>query len=1428
MKKPARFILTGSVLLLAAHAASAQIWDGGSAVNSNIGTAANWSPDAVPANNGTAAMNFGGNARLTPTFEVPWSVSGITINNTAGAFVFGGSQLQFGLGNITNNDAQTQTFNNSVLAAASNSINALSGGLTFAGGLGIGGFGVVVNGTNTVTLASLAGSGSLTKTAAGQLIIQSSGNQIAADLILNNGTTTLSPTLGVQTFTGTSTTTVAAAASLALNANTILDGGAQLVNSGTVTLGAGTTLTLQGGSDFIATGSHTLNSGNLTITGAGSTFQGSSFLSVGAGSTLAVQAGGGVSTAGFLDVGNGSNGTLAVDGAGSTVTATGANFWGNGAFTSHVTFSSNAAGSFSAGSVEIGRSAGATAVALVLSGADVTNSGSLLLGNTTGAGADAILNVDGAGSTWSQTGSGSLTVGASSGSSSARLYSDFGGTITTSPGGTATVEKTGLLAILGGTFNATNGLNVPGGAVDIENGGVFNLAAGKTLSLTAGGNLSVAGSYSHASASTVNVSGAGSSITTTVDAEFRGGSTLNVTAGAVVNVPGSLAFAASGGNATVLVDGAGSSMTSPGSNLLWGRNGGTAAVTFSNNATGTFAGGILAGDQNGSAATISVQSGADLSVGGLLLSNVPYASTSAMTVDGAGSTVTLSATAQLVVGSSSLSAATLTLSNGGSLTMGSSGFALVDSTGTLAIPSGTFTATNGLTLYGQMTLGSTGSLVLPANRSLDIYGGGDFAVTGTYTQSAFASINVSGAGSTFTTTSNALLYAGALWLADGGSATVGGTLAIGSGFNGQLTVQGEGTVFTASGASFGSASGSAGVMFSNKAAGNLGAVSVGTDATGTVQVLGGAHITSSDIALESASFSGNGSITISDAGSAWTQSGSATTTIANEYGFGGVAALKVLNGGTFTSGTGQVTLNSAATVTINGGTVNFNGPLVNNGGHVVFTSGALNLVSALTIGTSGLIQDATGPDVELLTNRRLTTTGTTTIDAFRTLALSGGTFRTGALVNNGAIAFNSGTLGITGAGGLNIGTGGLGANVTLSAGRTLEVTNALAVASGASLTMDGGTLTAGSLTNAGQVEHSRGALSIAEGVVNQAGANFVAAKPVTVGGGFVNAGGARLSLEGGTGRITGAGTFSNAGLVTGDGTIGITFNNNSGGEVRGEAGKTLYFTGSAGTNTGRLNLQGGTLDYSQPLTNLASGQINGHGALHFPTAPVPATGSPAAGLNNSGQINLSGGDTQIYGTVAMNAGSKLIVSGGATASFYDVFRHNGAEVRASTGAAIAFFGEVRGAGGFTGGGTVQMEGGYSPGNSPASVPINTDLILGSTNVLTMELGGLVSGRDYDQLSIGSLGSLRLDGSLLIQFTGAFLPESGQSFQLFDFTPGQLTGTFAEINLARPLPGNLKFDFGSLYTLGRLSVVPEPGSAALLATALLLITRRRRA
>jgi hypothetical protein len=186
----------------------------------------------------------------------------------------------------------------------------------------------------------------------------------------------------------------------------------------------------------------------------------------------------------------------------------------------------------------------------------------------------------------------------------------------------------------------------------------------------------------------------------------------------------------------------------------------------------------------------------------------------------------------------------------------------------------------------------------------------------------------------------------------------------------------------------------------------------------------------------------------------------------------------------------------------------------------------------------------------------------------------------------------------------------------------------------------------------------------------------------------LNQTGAHLTLQNATGRVNGSGLISNAGLITGDGTLAVPVNNGATGEIRAEAGKTLFFTATPGANAGNLVLQGGTLDFATSLVN--AGVISGRGTLR------------TAGLTNTGQMAFSAGTTDVRGNVTLTAGATVITTGGGTTTFFNNVVHNGAEIRTSAGSATVFLGAVTGAGAFTGSGTKYFEGGPSPTGPIAS------------------------------------------------------------------------------------------------------------------------------
>ena len=115
-------------------------------------------------------------------------------------------------------------------------------------------------------------------------------------------------------------------------------------------------------------------------------------------------------------------------------------------------------------------------------------------------------------------------------------------------------------------------------------------------------------------------------------------------------------------------------------------------------------------------------------------------------------------------------------------------------------------------------------------------------------------------------------------------------------------------------------------------------------------------------------------------------------------------------------------------------------------------------------------------------------------------------------------------------------------------------------------------------------------------------------------------------------------------------------------------------------------------------------------------------------------------------------------------------------MRTNAGSRTVFFGGQCGAGPFTGTGVVEYSGDLRPGNSPAKVTYEGDLVLNPSTTLFAELGGTVAGSGYDQLSVNGL--IDLGGELQLQFINGFVPQGGQSFMLIENRgAGAINGTF---------------------------------------------------
>ena len=229
--------------------------------------------------------------------------------------------------------------------------------------------------------------------------------------------------------------------------------------------------------------------------------------------------------------------------------------------------------------------------------------------------------------------------------------------------------------------------------------------------------------------------------------------------------------------------------------------------------------------------------------------------------------------------------------------------------------------------------------------------------------------------------------------------------------------------------------------------------------------------------------------------------------------------------------------------------------------------------------------------------------------------------------------------------------------------------------------------------------------------------------------------------------VTGSGTLTNRGLITGSGAFQIVLLNDTG---------------------GRISTIENALAFAAPVTNQTGGTISAiDSILDF-----------AGGLNNLGAINLI--NTTVTGNVT----------------------NNGAMSLAGTN---AFTGVVIGAGNFSGAGTAQFDGTYSPGNSPAAVSFEGSVTFSPSATLHLELGGTNAGSQYDQLNVAN--DATLGGALDVVLIDRFVPAAGEVFHLIN--AGTTLGSFAAISLPT-LPGGLEWQ-NNLNTDGTIAVIAPIGA-----------------
>ena len=533
-----------------------------------------------------------------------------------------------------------------------------------------------------------------------------------------------------------------------------------ITNSGTVTQ-----YSYRNDAAYIGQGSF------ATVDGAGSTWTCNGNLYVGSSygnGTLNITNGGAVSSYGGNIGENGGTGAVTVDGVAapgvrSTLTIGNGNFYigdgGNG------TLNITNGGAVACGGIGyIGSSSGNGTLAVV-SGSGLTT-GKAYIGY--GAGTTGTATVDGANSTWTNTGSiGGIFVG------------DYGtGTLNITNGGSVNttgylyvarqVNSTGTVNISGGGSVSVNGL----AAVGIYGNGTLNITNGGALSCTGSGGAALVGWEAGASG-TVNVDGT-SSTCTTYDASAAGGGefnvgylngtgNLNITNGGAVSSGNGFVGRGAGSVGTAIVDSGGQWNTN-GYDFNVGFYGGSGTLSITNGGTVTSGNGFI-GDASG-------------------YTDGPTTATA--TVDGHGSTWTTytpsaAGGGEFNVGDSG-GTGTLNITNGGAISSGN-GFVGrgAGSVGTATVDSGGQWNTNGYDMNVGF-YGASGTLNI-TNGGTVTSGNGHIGWPCGYTGSSPTTgmVTVDGKGSTWTNSGSLDVGyggSGTLNITNGGQVNVASTLTL--------------------------------------------------------------------------------------------------------------------------------------------------------------------------------------------------------------------------------------------------------------------------------------------------------------------------------------------------------------------------------------------------------------------------------------------------------------------------------------------------------------------------------------------------------------------------------------------------------------------------------------------------------------------------
>jgi T5SS/PEP-CTERM-associated repeat protein len=961
---------------------------------------------------------------------------------------------------------------------------------------------------------------------------------------------------------------------------------------------------------------------------------------------------------------------------------------------------------------------------------------------------------------------------------------DFGNTVQLGLNG-----NSGTLTLQNGSAGNIDGTTQLGLSAINNTGGFLNVLSGSTLTA---GSLDV-GQVSSATGqqAVVTVDGAGSMLTQSGASTLVVGEFGNNNIQAELHVTGAGVFNTGSGAVTIQQTG-----------LLDVSTGGTfnanGSLAVQSGATLVFDGGVLNANAglNASSGVLDFRDGALTVTGGAFVPNAggptddysidgPTAIETPHLTIGAGATATIGR--DLFVGN--VNQGELTIQNGGQVDTG--GELKLGGAGTLNITGGTLNATGAVTMATGSSLTLDGGS-LTAAAGLDNSAGGtlDFRDgTLTVTGGVFAP-NAGGPTDDFSIDGPSAVELPQLTIGAGASASIGRDLSVGGSNQGRLTIENGGTVSNAAG-QVGTGTvivDGAGSTWTNS--GNL--LLGGSFNSGTLTIQNGGSVSNASVSIIGSS----SSATIDGVGSTWTNSSSL---ILNG------STLNITNGGTVSSASGSLSDSidsSLTTVDGAGSTWTITSTFLQLG-----IRGTLNITNGGTItnARSGIGNTFGGTGTVAVAG-----VGSTWIHTGKLSAING----TLDITTGGAVSNADGEV----VGGLNE-TGIVTVN---GAGSTWTNTGTLSV--GGTDTTAGGTGIL-NIQDSGFVQADSTFKIWTDGTVNLAGGTLELNGPLQEGGGTLNFTAGVMNVNDATQLLV----ADSGDKTVGDLSMGSTFALNT--------GQTINLAGIARVDFGgQLRLGGGTLTSASLLVQAGGTVVNNAGSSTL-TSPVLAlagsstnvtggdltlgdasafNGFASAGTTNVGNniLTLLDANDAVFDSFALvtlgdglGGAGTLTAANGLTLNFggnvagfgtvntpndpFKPFINNGNITGNSPAEPITLTGYVKGVGTLN---NVVITGTDAPGFSPASVYRGSVAYAGE---LQIEVGGLSEG-SFD--IVNHAGTATLGGTLDLSLINGFTPSENDTFQFL--TASNILGTFDTI-LGADLGGGLAFDV--IYNLNDVTL-----------------------